>query len=532
MTEQSTANWPASTQIRRPEDAISSTSGVDPRHPSKAKFITVSAIVFVALVVRLVPVLFFPSVAFPDEIFQTLEQAHRLVFGFGSVPWEFQYGTRSWLLPGILAGLMRVGAWIGGGEPVYYLAIIHGALAALSAGACACAYLWGRRFYGSWGGIIAAAVPVLWPDNVYFGARTLFECVAAPLLVIGIYLIEPGYRVESKCRLAVAGALLGLAVAVRLQVAPAVAAVLLWMAFRAPLRQVLLIGAGMVGALLASGGLDAATWGYPFASMWRNLDYNLWLGVSSSFGDHPWYFYPYWLLYYWNVFVVVIPLLALYGASRVPSAILATVAIIFAHSLIPHKELRFIYPAILLLTIASGLGAARIFSWVEGNYQTYTTSIAVILITMITLSAAFVGLLEPYMGRWHRGHEAIEADLFVSRLNSACGVGIWGGFAGEKYLIRNRKPSKTTITDGGYAGQTYLHRNVPVYMLDDVADVAEYRPAFNTLVTTATPVPPGFSVDACFGTICISQRLGKCELMQPKTILHLPAAAKIESQRR
>lgn len=522
MTEQQDVDRSSAAQISRLEITTPTVSSVKARISSRAAIAAISAIVLVAVILRLVPVLFFPSVAFPDEIFQTLEQAHRLVFGYGSVPWEFQYGARSWLLPGILAGLMRVGAWIGSGNPVYYLAVIHIALAALSAGACVCAYLWGRRFYGGWGGVIAATFPALWPDNIYFGARTLFGCVSAPLLVIGIYLIEPGYRVESKWRLTVAGTLLGLAVAVRLQVAPAIVAILLWMALRAPPRRIIPIVAGLAGALLVSGGLDAVTWGYPFASMWRNVDYNLLLGVSNAFGDRPWYSYPYWLLYYWNVFVIVIPLLAVYGASRVPSVILASAAIIFAHSLIPHKELRFIYPAVLLLTIAAGVGAAWIFSRVVGSYQTHTISIAVIFITLVTLSAAFVGVLPPYMGRWHRGHQAIEADLFVSRLKSVCGVGIWGGFASEKYLVHNGKPAKATITDGGYAGYTYLHRNAPVYMLDDGADVAKYRSAFNILVTTATPVPHDFGVDACFGSVCVSQRPGKCEFMQPKPILRLP----------
>lgn len=490
--------------------------------------VAVAGVFLVALVFRMLPVSMFPSIVFPDEIFQTLEQAHRLVFGYGSVPWEFQYGTRSWLLPGMLAGLMRVGSWIGN-SPVYYLAVIHLALAAVAAGACVCAYLWGRRFYGSWGGVIAAVLPVFWPDNVYFGARTLSECVVAPLLVIAIYAAEPGYRVESKRRLAIAGALLGLAVAIRLQVAPAAAVVLLWTAFDMPSQRLVPIIAGMSGVLLAAGMIDAVTWGYPFASMWRNVEYNLLFGVSNSFGDQPWYFYPYWLLYYWNVFVIVIPLLAFYGARRVPSVVLASAAIFLAHSLISHKELRFIYPAVLLLTIASGVGAARIFSWVEGNYETYTTSIAVILVLMVTLSAAFVGFLQPYTGRWRRGHQAIEADLFVSRLKSACGVGIWGGFAGEKYFIPN---GKATITDGGYAGQTYLHRNVPVYMLTDAADVATYRPDFNILVTTATPVPYGFGIDACFGGICVSQRPGNCEVKQPKPILGLPSGVKTELQQR
>lgn len=51
------------------------------------------AVVFaVAFAARLLPVFVFPGINHPDEVFQTVEQAHRLVFGSGLVPWEFIYG--------------------------------------------------------------------------------------------------------------------------------------------------------------------------------------------------------------------------------------------------------------------------------------------------------------------------------------------------------------------------------------------------------------------------------------------------------
>jgi phosphatidylinositol glycan class B len=61
-------------------------------------------LVALAILLRLQPILVEPSAVWPDEIFQTSEPAHRLVFGSGLVAWEFQLGERSWLLPGIIAG--------------------------------------------------------------------------------------------------------------------------------------------------------------------------------------------------------------------------------------------------------------------------------------------------------------------------------------------------------------------------------------------------------------------------------------------
>src|SRR5580698_1144542 len=49
----------------------------------------------------------------PDEIFQSLEQGHRWIFGFGVRPWEFRAGARSWLLPGTLGMAMKVASALG-----------------------------------------------------------------------------------------------------------------------------------------------------------------------------------------------------------------------------------------------------------------------------------------------------------------------------------------------------------------------------------------------------------------------------------
>src|SRR5262250_3404042 len=47
------------------------------------------------------------GIYWPDEIYQSLEPAHRLVFGYGLIPWEFVQGARSWALPGLVAGLLK-----------------------------------------------------------------------------------------------------------------------------------------------------------------------------------------------------------------------------------------------------------------------------------------------------------------------------------------------------------------------------------------------------------------------------------------
>jgi hypothetical protein len=56
--------------------------------------------------------------------------------------------------------------------------------------------------------------------------------------------------------------------------------------------------------------------------------------------------------------------LYLIGAVRLPQAFVSTLLIAATLSILGHKELRFIYPAILLGIIVSGVGLAQLASWI------------------------------------------------------------------------------------------------------------------------------------------------------------------------
>src|SRR6056297_2903472 len=42
----------------------------------------------------------------PDEIYQVMEPAHELLYGFGLHGWEWDVGGRNWTLPALMAALM------------------------------------------------------------------------------------------------------------------------------------------------------------------------------------------------------------------------------------------------------------------------------------------------------------------------------------------------------------------------------------------------------------------------------------------
>jgi len=222
-----------------------------------------AAIFLVAFLLRLIPVVLFPGINYPDEIIQTTEQAHRLVYGVGMVPWEFIYGTRSWIIPGFIAGIMRFAALFGDG-PLVYLPVIGGVLAALSAVSALCAFLWGQRFYGLAGGIAAGMLTAGWMDAVYFGPRALSEVIAAHLMIIGFYLSLSPAELHGRGRAFSGGLLLALASLLRIHLAPAIALVFLWAAATKMRPYLFSFFGGAVAAALFYGAVDAVTWSYPF----------------------------------------------------------------------------------------------------------------------------------------------------------------------------------------------------------------------------------------------------------------------------
>lgn len=471
----------------------------------------VAALLLAALLLRLIPVLFVPSLNWPDEVFQATEQAHRLVYGTGLVPWEFEFGVRSWLLPGAIAGLMEFARLFAEG-PRTYLPVISVAFAALGTAPVLCTYLWARRLYGPAGAFVAGAAVALAPELVYFAARTLSGVTAGNLLLVAFYLLERGYRPPSRGRLFAAGALCALVFALRIQLAPVFLVVGLWIVLQKKPESLLtlLAGAGLVLALV--GILDAFTLGYPFASLWRYVFYNAYEGVSSAFSVEPWDFYLLGELVVWGAAIAVPLLLAILGARRTPFFLwLSALVILLTHSFVPHKEYRFIYPAILLLMVLAAFGLAECVRLGSETFK--KRGLRAALAPFLCASLAILFWL-PIAGKvWFgrtltalrlRNHDRLEAALFVASGPKPCGIGVYG-------------PGKHEwVSSGGY---TYLQQPVPLYWPPDRAALLADASAFNTLIYRQPPPPSlDFKPAACFRTVCVARRPGGCRKLAMKPL--------------
>lgn len=286
-----------------------------------------------------------------DEAIQYLEQAHRLVFGQGLVPWEYRAGMRSWLMPLLLAGPMWLGQWFGAGAlyPIGAARIVV-ALAALAP--LWAAYALGARLSRGHA-LVALAVMAWWYESVFFSVHVLTETLATACLLPAAALL---YGRRSPRRMVLAGLLLTLGVIIRFQYGPAVAVLALfglgrdWPSWRRA-------AAGGLAAVALSVTVDLGMGQPPFGWIVQNVFQNVVQDRASAFGRMGPFGYARMMLEQWQALALVLPVLAWIGAKRYPLLLAVAITNIAVHIFVGHKEYRFIWLSIALSLVLAAIGS-------------------------------------------------------------------------------------------------------------------------------------------------------------------------------
>lgn len=420
-----------------------------------------------------------PNIYHPDEIFQYFEQAHRVLFGYGIVPWEHHDNVRSWLLPGFIAGVTWLATRVSE-APRFYVGAVHLAMAALSLVVVWVGFQWGERRGGLRGAVLTGLLAAVWFEFVYFGSRTLTEMAAGHLLPLGIWLIWPAGPTDDRKRLLWGGLVLGFVVLLRLQLSPGVAVAALW-AGRTHFRtRWLPIAAGGGLAMVLGGIVDAITLSYPLQSLYTNFYVNTVENRASRFGVSPWHWYFGAIVENWRATLLVIVPLCLVALRR--DAILAAVAgaIVFSHMLVPHKEYRFIYPAVVLLVILAGLGATRVAEWATERLPRRWPRLAPIaLAACVLVGMSIYRAYDRFHWQWGPQRAIILSIYDLQAYDDIQAVGL------------------VNVPWWCSGGQTYLHRDVPIYHLSlDRHRFDDFAGSFNYVVTTAdaSQIPKPFEM--------------------------------------
>jgi hypothetical protein len=452
------------------------------------------AIFLIALILRVEVARHLPSIERPDEIFNTLEPAHHLAFGYGVVVWEWREGVRSWVFPAFLAGIMRATGWMAPGSQGYLTAIII-VLSLLSLTTVWFGYAWAKRASGNAAAVIAAGGCAIWYQLVYFGPKALNEVVATAFLLPGLYLGMYAEELgEEKKRLFLAGLFLGAAVSLRMQLLPAVAFAVLYFCRKRWASGAPAMLAGLLLIVVVSGLLDALTWSYPFQSYIGNFYVNIGKGRAATYGIAPWYWYIAKLVKsLWPLL-----LLALAGVRR--NAVLGWVALIIvaSHSVIEHKEFRYVYPAIPVVITLAALGFVEIASALSAMRKSPLSPRAVVVAGLIFFTLTS-GIFARWFFRWGVGGGGLIAFDRLSRDPSLCAVGLY------------RLPWDLP---GGYV---HLHQNVPILLANPNLSLDGQMLNFNALLTRGPLVDPkmGFQSEGCWDGVCLYQRPGPCLTSPP-----------------
>lgn len=483
----------------------------------KAEHLLLGILIIIALILRLGMALKFPNIFWADEIFQSLEPAHRLAFGHGIVTWEFRDGIRSWVLPGILAGVMRLTAWMGEGSTGYLIGV-NIFLSLLSLSNILVAYVWGKKIGGTTTAFICAVICTIWFEIIYFSPKAFTEVVATHFLLPGIYLGVQKDLFITRNRLFLSGCFLGISLALRIHFIAAIAFALVYICGRDWRNKWLPMIFGILAPILIFGTVDAFTWSYPFQSFWLNVWVNLVEGRSKLYGVSPWYEYFIFLLKSWSWLSLPIFILAVIGFRHIPILGWLALIIILSHSLLAHKEYRFIYPALPMLLILAGIGTGELVLKFSRRWSSPQPQIIAIFLSLLLWTSTSVALLSRFniyaplnfstfgtnleMTHLYATANHLLALKSLSTEENVCGLGLW---------------DINWALSGGY---TYFHRDVPIYQVDKETDFKVLNSGFNYIVANL-PLPSqyqNYTLEKCWQKTCIYKRPGSCKEIKEREI--------------
>lgn len=342
-----------------------------------------------------------------DEHFQILEFAnHKLANTPASdLPWEYRDSMRPWLQPFVFYGLASAWKAVGVTDPFVWilsariLSSLLGWLCSLSL--VLCCFRWFRSESLQKWAIFSTCFVWFLP---YSHARFSSEGWATSLFFIGFCFLIREVQVQMaegpsvhprprSLKFLLAGFLLGLAFHCRYQVGIMILFAVLWCLTFARFR--LRTYATLLASFLVAVALGFAMdrWGYGtwVLTPWNFFRVNLIEGkAAAQWGSYPWWFY------FYKVFTSSGPILNLLILFFVPAAWIlkprfsltwCTLPFVLVHMLIPHKELRYLFPVIpvvpiLVFMAIQALKDRRIFAWWGQIPSGARKAIVVVLITI------------------------------------------------------------------------------------------------------------------------------------------------------
>lgn len=380
----------------------------------------------------------------PDSLYQYLEQAHRLVFGYGLVPWEYQDGIRSWFYPLLISSIFKLGILFGVNEIsslVFFVRIFSTIVSILLVYSI---YLLGKSLFDENVALVAAFFTSCSGLFYVWSARVMPELVSSLFICLGLF--NAWESIKKPSRSIFSGFFFGIAFMTHFTSALVfTSAVVVLYARKHSIRFILL---GFLIVLLLQGILDYFTWGGFFHSPIEFLTANVIQGKSGFFGVQPPQFYLIPL-------VLHIPLMFFLAWSirRDETSLFLAGNFLFYFiimSILPHKEVRFLFNVMPLFIVLSAKGFITGFKQLTKNQADYVNKIISVIFFVVVVTQVSIMLVLPnFWSGWDSGSSGLEAMRFVGGQPDLSAVA---------YTMH-------WYNSGVY---THLHRDVPAYHIVDV----------------------------------------------------------------
>lgn len=435
------------------------------------------------------------TVGWFDEIWQYLEPAWHLVEGPWVQTWDFREGIRSWLIPELLAVPMAAGHAISP-DTTFHLFAVRLSLAALSLVVVGAATALGLRL-SRLHAVLAGFVAAIWFELIFFAPRALSEPIALAPLMGAIWLLVARREVPGPRQFALAGLLMGLSFVARIHYAPTLLMLAIFTAKRDWRGAWLPLVAGGLGALAIDAGANLAMGATPFRWAVEAVRVNIVENRAAAYGTSPITGYLGLFGLYWHVALAPLVLLAWQGAKRYPVLFWMAVVHLAFHSLIGHKEYRFVLVSAALLVILAAIGSADLLRRVPRRRRALATAGAMVVWTGSSVALG-AGNFRP---NWSMEAGLADALERAGRPARTCGLALY-------------RPRATVA--GSYA---LYRRATPIFMVETREEAARHAAAFDVVLTGPAHIrelPSAYRLEACAkpgGTdapSCMLRRAGGC----------------------
>ncbi len=329
-----------------------------------------------------------------DEHFQIIEFANYKLglVSVNKLAWEFNAQIRPGLQPLICYLIFKVCHALGIDDG-YNLAFILRALTGLFSSYVLYVFVLTYKKYVSaqLKNTFIAASFLLW-FLPYINIRFSSENLSGLMLMSSLVLLDQSNYCEKRNKTVFMGIVLGLAILFRYQSLLFVAGLFLWLLLvrKRSIINILRLSFGILTVLIIGVLIDFWLYGAWGFTLFNYFDANIIKGIASNFGTSPFYQYFLYILQALGIFGLLILvsfcLICYYYSKNI--IVWVCIPFLLVHSLIPHKELRFLFTLANLCPLILILGfqkASLLISKASGNTKLKMGSIIFALLSIVNI---------------------------------------------------------------------------------------------------------------------------------------------------